>query len=350
VVCLVLLWAAPAGAREWSEEDFGRLPVPVYTFVPPDEARPAEARTVIGELSTFRPTRGDTFYDIGRYYGLGHNEMVAANPDVDEWIPAQSGADIVLPTEWVLPCCTYEGLVINIPEMRLYYYLPHRAGEPRKVITHPVGLGRTQWRTPQGSFRITEKTVDPTWVIPESIRRERILEKGSSEKLIPGGTPENPLGRYRMRLSLPLYAIHGTNIPWGVGMSVSHGCIRMYPEDIDRLYPKIPVGLTGEFVYQTVKIGERDEHVYVEVHDDVYGQQPGRWRHTVAELESRGLLGLVDEAKLHTAVAEMRGIPVDVSRDDLPLIDPRPEHPRLLAANEIEQNEAYPATDPPTGG
>lgn len=347
---LVVLCATSASARQWVEEDFGQLPVAVYTFRLPDESSPGAARTVIGELSSHAPTTGDTFYDVGRYYGLGHNEMVAANRDVDEWIPAQGEKDIVLPTQWILPCCRYEGLVINIPEMRLYYYPPHKKGQPRTVITHPVGLGRTQWRTPQGAFKITEKTKDPTWVIPESIRQERIEEKGYSEKMIKGGTPENPLGRYRMRLSLPLYAIHGTNIPWGVGMSVSHGCIRMYPEDIDRLYPRTPVGTPGEFVYETVKIGEMNGRVYVEVHDDIYGQQPGRWRHAIGELQKKGLLDLVDEEKLHKAITEMRGIPVDVSRDDLHLIDPRPGVFRPQAANEIDGDDPYPHPQQLSGG
>lgn len=346
---LLVLCPATAAARQWVEEDFGQLPVPVYTFRLPDESEPGAGRTVVGERTHHTPTAGDTFYDVGRFYGLGHNEMVAANPDVDEWIPAQGDKDITLPTQWILPCCRYEGLVINIPEMRLYYYPPRKEGEPRTVITHPVGLGRTQWRTPQGEFRITEKTKDPTWVIPESIRQERIEEKGYSEKRIEGGTPENPLGRYRMRLSLPLYAIHGTNIPWGVGMSVSHGCIRMYPEDIDRLYPRTPVGTRGEFVYETVKIGERNGRVYVEVHDDIYGQQPGRWRHAIGELEKAELLDLVDEDKLHAAISEMRGIPVDVSRDDLDLNDPRPGVFRPQLANEIDGDDPYPHPKQPSG-
>lgn len=347
---VLLAWGGPVEAREWVEEDFGRLPVTVYTFVPPEEGGDPSPRTVIGEVATYAPTTGDTFYDVGRYYGLGHNEMVAANPGVDEWIPAQGDRDMVLPVQWILPDAKHEGLVINIPEMRLYYYPPHRAGEPRTVITHPVGLGRTQWRTPQGAFRITEKTKDPTWVIPESIRKERIAENGYSEKLIKGGTPENPLGRYRMRLSLPLYAIHGTNIPWGVGMSVSHGCIRMYPEDIERLYPKVRTGTTGEFVYETVKIGEMNGRVYVEVHEDIYGQQPGPWRHAISRLESRGLLELVDEQKLHAAVTEMRGIPVDVSRQDLDLVDPRPGRFRPAPVNTIDGDDSYPHPDELAGG
>lgn len=339
---VALAWVGAGEAREWVEEDFGQLPVPVYTFTLPNPGEGSAGSPIVGELQTYEPTDGDTFYDVGRYYGLGHNEMVAANRTVDEWIPAQGEEDILLPTEWILPCCRYDGLVINIPEMRLYYYPPHKPGEPRRVITHPVGLGRTQWRTPQGEFRVTEKTKDPTWVIPESIRKERIAEKGFSEKSIAGGTPENPLGRYRMRLSLPLYAIHGTNIPWGVGMSVSHGCIRMYPEDIDRLYPRTRVGTRGEFVYETVKIGERGGRVFVEVHEDIYGEQPGRWRHAIQELEKMGLLDRVDETKLHAAITEVRGIPVDVSRDNLPLVDPPAGGLRLHSENTLDEDDPYP--------
>src|SRR5206468_3361264 len=119
--------------------------------------------------------------------------------------------------------------------MRLFYYR-HSPGDPHTTIvyTYPVGLGRDDWRTPSGKFRIRGKTVNPQWNIPESIRQEHIKERGDPRKFIPGGDPENPLGKYRMELTLPLYGIHGTDIPWGVGMQVSHGCVRLYPEDLER--------------------------------------------------------------------------------------------------------------------
>ena len=311
----ILAAATAALAREWREEDFRNRTVVAYPFVPAAPGTPRErVATVVGEMRSYRPTKGDTFFDLARYFDLGYNEIILANPGADEWTPERSGDPIEVPTEWVLPCCRYEGIVVNIPEMRLYYYPPRAKNQRPTVITFPVGLGRVEWQTPKGKFKITEKTVNPTWVIPESIRKERIADKGYSETSIPGGHPDNPLGKYRLRLSLDLYGIHGTNIPWGVGMSVSHGCIRLYPEDIEKLYPMLPVGTAGEFIYETVKVGLRNGEVFVEVHDDPYGLQPGPWRRAVELLTKAGLIDLVEEDLLYQAVSEVRGYPVRVSR------------------------------------
>lgn len=314
---LVLAAAAPrsAAGRVWEEQDFGRNPPKVYVFNPPGpKAAPEQVVTVIGTTRTFVPEKGDTFLDLARYFDIGFNEIADANPHSDEWIPATVGQPLVIPQEFILPCCTYSGVVINIPEMRLYYY-PKKGAGTQTVLTFPVGLGREDWRTPIGKFSIRSKDVDPTWVLPESIRKERIADGRFGPAMIPGGSPDNPLGKYRMRLSLNLYGVHGTNIPWGVGMLVSHGCVRLYPEDIERLFPMVPVGTAGEFVYQTVKVGMRGGRVFVEVHKDLYGIRPGPWRHAVSLLESRGLVNRVDEAKLLAAVEAQSGVPTDVTRD-----------------------------------
>ncbi|MFP6663989.1 MAG: L,D-transpeptidase family protein [Deltaproteobacteria bacterium] len=311
---LIMSTAEPAAAREWTEEDFAQREPRAYTFVPPTKTPGATTKTVIGHMGHWRAERGDTFLDIGRHFDLGHNTMVGANPGIDEWVPYAAKKAVAIPTEWILPCCQYEGLVVNVPEMRLYWYPPAKEGAPRTVVTFPVGLGRQQWRTPQGDFRIVEKARNPTWVIPESIRKERFAEDGSSERSIAGGDPANPLGAYRMRLSLPAYAIHGTNIPWGVGMSVSHGCLRMYPEDIHELFAMVPHGAKGSLIYQTIKVGRRDGQVFVEVHPDLYGLQPGPWRETMRLLDEKGLRAGVDEKKLLVAIQEKRGHPVDVTR------------------------------------
>jgi L,D-transpeptidase ErfK/SrfK len=227
----------------------------------------------------------------------------------------------------VLPQGDAKGVIINIPEMRLYYFHERRKGGPLLVSTFPVGLGRDDWRTPRGKFKVIGKTKDPTWVIPESIREERIREKGRYEKMIPGGSPDNPLGKYRFELNMPGYRIHGTNIPWGVGMQVSHGCIRLYPEDIEQLFPMVPTGTPGEFAYQPVKIGARDGRIYAEVHPDIYTLTPGLFSEARRILTELGWMEWVDAKRLQRAVEEQSGVPLDVTLDgdnDMPEENLRP--------------------------
>jgi L,D-transpeptidase ErfK/SrfK len=301
-----------ADVPRWTEEDFYRK----FEFTAPAAVLPSKdaqiANTVIGGTRFYYPQKGDTFLDLARFYGLGYNEIEQANPKTDAWIPPADEA-VVLPTEWVVPEGAYEGLVVNIPEMRLYYFHPRKPGAPILVSTYPVGLGRDDWRTPQGAFVIRGKTKNPTWNIPESIRQERIKEKGRYETSIPGGHPENPLGKYRIELSLPMYRIHGTNIPWGVGMQVSHGCIRLYPEDIEHLFPLVKIGSKGAFVYQPVKIGARSGRIFAEVHPDIYTLTPGLFGEARRLVAERGWGDLIDARALERAVSEQSGVPVDVT-------------------------------------
>ena len=182
------------------EATFARKPFQTYT-IPTPAPGTIPAESVIGTVGTYRVRQGDTFMDVARYFDLGFNEIVEANPGIDPWIPPV-GTQLVLPTAWVLPCCTYEGLVLNIPEMRLYYYRPGPGGTTT-VITHPVGLGRDDRRTPRGPFTVRGKTVNPTWIIPASIRQEHIKERGDARTSIRGGAEDNPLGKYRLELTLP---------------------------------------------------------------------------------------------------------------------------------------------------
>jgi L,D-transpeptidase ErfK/SrfK len=312
-LAVALVLASSAQVRAFTEDDFARKPFEVFHVATQADGTPID--TVIGDVRLYRIRKGDTLIDLARYYDLGYNEIVEANPGIDPWVPPV-GATILLPTQYVLPCCTYVGIVVNIPEMRLFYY-QHLKGSPTMTIhTFPVGLGRDDWPTPRAKFRIRGKTVNPTWVIPESIREEHIRERNDPRKLIPGGAPDNPLGKYRLELTLPLYGIHGTDIPWGVGMQVSHGCVRLYPEDIERLFPLVPVGTPGEFTYQTVKVGARGGTVFVEMHDDIYGQTPARYHEALEAIQRRGLAPRVDEARLLSALEDGARVPEPISPQD----------------------------------
>lgn len=332
-LAILLAWGGVAGA--FDEEMFNRKTIPSYTI-------PASGtETVIGRIGTYRIRSGDTLMDVARYFDLGYNEIVEANPGIDPWVPPV-GATILIPTQWVLPCCTYNGVVVNIPEMRLFLYT--RSKQTPDVIdvhTYPVGLGRDDWRTPQGKFKIRGKTLNPQWNIPESIRQEHIRDRDDPRTFIPGGAPDNPLGRHRIELTLPMYGIHGTNIPWGVGMQVSHGCVRLYPEDIERLFPLVAIGSPGEFAYQPVKVGAREGAVYVEGHADIYGHTPALYRAASATIERMGLGGNVDQRLLEAALEDTSGMPVRVTPD--------PERAQLVLIREPRNDRtAYPDDDEAT--
>jgi len=313
VALAVFLASAVYAEGRWTETDFynkARLTKP-YVVVPGRD--PAKMSTVLGSVRQYTPAKGDTFLDLARFYGLGYNELEQANPDIDPWIPSIKASNIILPTSWVLPQVPYEGVVVNIPEMRLYYFHPRKQGANVLVTTYPVGLGRDEWRTPKGRFKVQGKTINPTWVIPDSIREEHIRERGDYRTMIEGGAPDNPLGKYRLELTMKGYRIHGTDIPWGVGMQVSHGCVRLYPEDIEALYPIIPVGTPGEFIYQPVKIGAREGRIFAEVSPDIYTLMPGMFTEARRIVEELGWQDYIDWNKLQRAVEQQNGVPIDIT-------------------------------------
>ena len=290
---------------EWKESDFPPRPIVKYAFARAG-ANPA---TVIGEPTPHSFVDGETVYEVARHAGLGINQVAEAYPDLDFLAPPV-GQTLDLPTSWILPDGDDRGLAVNIPEMRIYYF---PLAEPGTVMTFPVGLGRDDWRTPIEPFRVVEKKVDPPWVIPESIRAEHIRERNDPRTMIPGGDPENPLGHYRLRLDLPLYGIHGTNIPWGIGMQVTHGCIRLYPEDIQQLFSMVAVNTPGRFLYQPVKVGVRGGAIYVEAHPDIYATGMNYVQEAMRLLAAKGWSSRVDFERLTKALEEKRAVPVRIS-------------------------------------
>ena len=272
--------------------------------------------TVVGELNTARAEFSDTLLDIGRINGFGYQDLKLLNPDIDTWMPGE-GQEIQLPGKFVLPSAPHKGIILNIPEMRLYYFPEKKAGEDQQVITYPLGVGREGWSTPYAKTTIVEKKKDPAWYPPESIRKEHAEKGDILPKIVPPG-PDNPLGAYAMRLGLGAYLIHGTNKPWGVGMRVSHGCIRLYPEHIEDLFNRVKVGTPVNIINQPYKIGELDGVIYLEVHPHLDEDNEHFSQNSLTEVVKYIIETTeqnrykIDWNLVKQVVAESKGIPVAV--------------------------------------
>ncbi|HET9595484.1 MAG TPA: L,D-transpeptidase family protein [Anaeromyxobacteraceae bacterium] len=260
---------------------------------------------ILGVVGMRTVQRGESLIEIARQHNVGFNAIAAANPGLDAFVPTP-GAQLLVPTSWIVPRAAVPGaIVVNLSEMRLYLF-PRGSGAPESF---PVGVGMEGWHTPLGSFTVVSKTANPTWYPPASIRRE---QPDLPAKVPPG--PDNPLGTHAMRLSVGSILIHGTDQPYGVGRKASHGCIRLYPEDIPRLYEQVALRTRVITVREPVKVGVRRGRVFVEAHDD-----PDAPVDVAAEaarlLAARRLSTAVDAQKLTAALEERRGFPVDVTLD-----------------------------------
>ncbi len=225
---------------------------------------PPEGEDVIGSISTVTAAFDDTLVDLARRHGVGYEDIVRANPDVNVWVPGE-GTEVVIPTRYVLPAGSRRGVVLNLAEYRLYYFPETADGETPVVMTFPISIGRMDWETPLGTTRVVAKVVNPSWYPPQSIRDEHAADGRPLPRIVPPG-PDNPLGGHAMRLGLPGYLIHGTNRPAGVGMRVTHGCLRMFPENIEELFPLVDVNTPVRIVNEPVKIGWSGDTLVMEVH------------------------------------------------------------------------------------
>lgn len=275
-------------------------------------------RTVVG--------KDDTLPDIARRFDVGYEEMLLANPGVDPWLPG-AGREVVVPTQFILPAAPHEGVVVNVAAMRIFYYPPHRKGEQAVVYTHPIGIGRVGWKTPEGTTKVVSRTKDPVWVPPKSVRDEHAADGDPLPARVPAG-PDNPLGQYMFRLGWDSYLIHGTNKPYGVGMRSSHGCIRLYPEDIAVFYDLIPLGTRVTVVNQPYLFGRRAGTLYLQAYavmeDDSrdWSANRGRLLTYLRSPERHGVVSAKDDGVDWQRIGELarapRAIPVPVSaqRDD----------------------------------
>jgi L,D-transpeptidase ErfK/SrfK len=225
----------------------------------------AAGQSVVGEPEIVFATETDTLSDLARTYGLGYDEIIAANPGIDPWLPGV-GTPIVLPTQYVLPDAEHRGVILNIATKRLFYFPAAEEGELQRVLTYPIGIGRVGWETPLGETTVVSKAKDPHWWVPVSVRREHAEMGNPLPSIVPPG-PDNPLGHRVLKLEMPGYLIHGTNSPYGVGMRVSHGCVRLYPENIELLFDLVAVGEAVLIMNEPYQFGRRDGTLFFEAHE-----------------------------------------------------------------------------------
>ena len=290
---------------------------------------PTNGDTVIGTVTTAVAEHEDTLLDIGRRHGVGYEEIIAANPGVDPWLPG-AGTEVVIPGRFVLPNAPWEGVVVNLPEHRLYYFPPAPAGRPRVVRTYPISTAKMDWKTPLGVTKIVSKEERPNWYPPESVRLEHIAKGDPLPKVVPPG-PDNPLGEYKMRLGIPngAYLIHGTNRPAGVGMQVTHGCIRMFPEDVAEFFAVVPINTRVNLIDQTTKVGWSRGTLYLERQAPLEGTQdqshldPAELDRAIQAATAQGRVQ-VDWETARATFARMSGVPVRIGVRDFAHV-PAPE-------------------------
>jgi L,D-transpeptidase ErfK/SrfK len=293
-------------------------PIPTHRFV----LQPGQ--DIVGVVQVTTTTEDDTLSDIARRFNVGYEEIVRANPGVDPWLPG-ANKSIVVPTRFVLPNVKREGIIINMPQMRLFYFPTPKKGEPQVVYTHPVGIGRVGWVTPQGSTKVVRRQKDPTWRPTASILKEH-KENGDPLPAVVGPGPDNPLGRHAMYLGWPSYLIHGTNKPAGVGLRSSHGCIRLYPEDVALLFDNVTVGTKVSVVNEPFTFGWDADQLYMQAFD-VLEDDPRDWKKAEKKLLTRSLGNTIQQElkkrglevswdQVSKFAHEPRGIPVAITRTD----------------------------------
>ena len=279
----------------------------------------AADQDLIGEPGQTTAEHEDTLPDIARRYHLGFDEIGIANPGVDIWLPG-AGTIVRLPMQHLLPNVPRTGIVVDLPDGRLYYF-HNDAHEHAVVESYPISIGQMDWKTPIGVTKIVVKEKNPTWYPPKSVREKHLQDGDVLPDSIPPG-PANPLGAFAMRLGIPggAYLIHGTNLPVGVGMQITHGCIRLYPEDIETLFKEVPVGMAVRLVNERFKTGWVDGALYLEVHRALEATAPADvedltalTRAVVAATASRRVI--VDWDTAERVFSEARGEPTRISID-----------------------------------
>jgi L,D-transpeptidase ErfK/SrfK len=330
-IAIAALVVALSGCSLMGDGPFGGKKREVVQAPPPPPAVPAPEATqrfeidddqdIVGVVQVTKATKEDTLTDIARRFNVGYEEIVRANPGVDPWVPGE-GKEVVIPSRFILPNAPRDGLVINIAAMRLFYFEPRKKYEKQVVHTYPIGIGKVGWATPLGTTKVVRRQKDPKWTVPASVRAEH-RKNGEELPAVVGPGPENPLGRHAMYLGWPSYLIHGTNKPAGVGLRSSHGCIRLFPEDIAALFDLAPNGSKVNVVNQPFVFGWDNGQLHLQAFD-VLEDDPRDWKKAQVKLLSRSLAERiqkqlkernekVDWATVSKLAHEPRGVPVAIS-------------------------------------
>ncbi len=303
----------------------------------------APEQTMVGELASVDSRANDTLSDLARHYGLGYNDIALANAHLDPWTLTDQ-QPVLLPLQFIVPEAPRKGIVLNLANMRMFYFPKNQTNS---LLTYPVGIGRDGWNTPLGTTQIVAKKANPEWTVPESIHREHQELGDPLPKVIRSG-PDNPLGKYAMPLGISGYLIHGTNKPYGIGMQVSHGCVQLYPEDIEALFNKVDVGTPVRIVHQPYLIAWERDMLYLEAHKPLE-----KWAKQEKQLQKEARKKLekiadehhaeIDWPRVDTVLQRADGIPVPVSQQspdlaELKLDAVQLQHPdRLYGQPEVNE-------------
>jgi L,D-transpeptidase ErfK/SrfK len=291
-------------------DEYQPVPRQLEEYIVRNEFSVVKGDDVIGRLALISLEKGDTLPDIARHFSLGLNGVSAANPGVDIWVP-KAGERIMLPLSFILPDTPRKGIVINLAAMRLFQFKGNR--ESLAVLTYPVGVGTEERPSPMGQMHVARKVSRPTWHVPASIAEDHRKKGDPLPAKVPPG-PQNPLGECALYLSKPSYLMHGTNKPASIGLRATNGCIRLYPEDVKRLYENTPVETPVNIVNQPYLLGQSNGVVYMEVHASTEDLDAAEFDKIYAKLRTieKGSGRALDWSNVKKVLAEARGIPVPI--------------------------------------
>lgn len=316
---LFFLLAVLSGCQHLGFPDFTssqhEKPTPTIDSLESHTFRIQPDSDLVGTPAVMISEPGDTLPDIARHFGLGFNDIARSNRDLNVWVPAPYQR-VALPLQFVLPNSQRNGIVLNLANMRLFYFPKTGKTSATEVVTYPIGIGRQGWSTPTGKARIIQKKANPTWTVPASILHEHRLNGDPLPRVVKAG-PNNPLGLFALRLSIPSYLIHGTNKPYGVGMRISHGCVRLYPENIEPLFDYVSVGTNVSIVNQPYLVGWLNNMLYLEAHQPLTEDKASKAKIKQAlfqrlKKESKKTVTEVDWEKVDATLDQALGIPTPI--------------------------------------